>query len=291
MLNILKHLFIPHERNNHRAKILHLDSLLLFISLVFFLLSILSPIQHRYPSVLGISSSITPLQLLDLTNQVREQHNLNPLSLNPQLSHAASYKASDMFNKNYWSHFAPDGITPWFFILNSGYEYLYAGENLARGFTSSSEVVDAWMKSPSHRDNMLSPNYKDVGFAIAEGELTGSDTILVVEMLGTKYNSQIPNIPNNASQSSIITISQKKQDTPLQQDVAAISQNPIINRNNLTNTIIFTIISILIISLAIDAFIMERRKIARALSHNFDHILYLIIIFATILIITKGAII
>ena len=62
------------------------------------------------------------------------------------------------------------------------------GENLARGFNSASDVINAWMNSPEHRQNVLSPNYQNVGFAVATGNLSGEDTVLVVEMLGsTKF--------------------------------------------------------------------------------------------------------
>ena len=68
-----------------------------------------------------------------------------------------------MFSKNYWAHFAPDGSTsPWDFIHQSGYNYIFAGENLAKGFTDANSVVAAWMNSPSHRENILSNKYKDV---------------------------------------------------------------------------------------------------------------------------------
>ena len=86
-----------------------------------------------------------------------------------------------MFSKDYWAHNAPDGTTPWVFIKNTGYNYIYAGENLARGFNSASDVINAWMNSPEHRQNVLSPNYQNVGFAVATGTLSGEDTVLVVE--------------------------------------------------------------------------------------------------------------
>src|SRR5204863_2082531 len=115
----------------------------------------------------------------------RRQNGAGDLTISNELSRAASDKASDMFAKNYWAHNAPDGTTPWVFIKSSGYEYIYAGENLARGFTTSQSVVDAWMASPEHKENMLSKNYKNVGFAVATGNLNGEDTVLVVEMLGS----------------------------------------------------------------------------------------------------------
>lgn len=308
MKHFLRHLFLPHESNNHRAKILHIDSILIVITLLIFSSFLLSSVQSEFPAVLGISYNITPNDLVNQTNQVRHERGLSTLTLDSQLSQAASNKAADMFAKNYWAHIAPDGITPWVLIKNSGYEYLYAGENLARGFSNTSDVVNAWMASPSHRDNILSSNYTDVGFAIAAGSLTGSDTVLVVEMFGTKYAgaaatplvaaSPIPTpIQSGPSPSEVaptapfvvtnITLvpSQPKQN---EIGVAAIQQQPLIDKNDFTKNTIVIVLIVLICILTIDAIIIEKKKIIRVVSHNLDHIIYLLIILLTIIIIGKG---
>jgi len=90
-----------------------------------------------------------------------------------------------MITNNYWVHYAPDGTTPWLFIVSSGYQYKTAGENLAKGFDTSSGVVAGWMESPTHKANVLG-DYTDVGFAVTNGILMGSETTLIVAMYGTK---------------------------------------------------------------------------------------------------------
>src|SRR5207302_5413693 len=119
-------------------------------------------IKHTHPSVLGDSINIAAQDLLNLTNQERQKNGLAPLVMNDQLTNAAKMKAQDMFALNYWAHNSPTGTMPWDFIKKAGYDYEFAGENLARGFTSAPDIVTAWMNSPSHRENMLSPHYKDV---------------------------------------------------------------------------------------------------------------------------------
>ena len=291
MRKLLRHLLFPHESNKHRARILHIDSLLISIALLIFSASLISLIQNTYPSVLGISYNITPNDLLNNTNQIRQARGLNPLKLDPELSQAAASKAANMFTGNYWAHIAPDGTTPWVFIKNSGYDYLYAGENLARGFTSASDVVNAWMASPSHRDNMLSTNYNNVGFAVSSGTLTGSDTVLVVEMFGTKYNSS----NNQISEVTIAPITPQPTTVSTQPQkiaqVASIQNNPLINKNDLTKNIAIGILIFFISALIIDALIIERKKIIRALSHNLDHIIYLFIILLIILIMGRGIVV
>lgn len=303
MKKLLKHLFVPHEKNNHRAKLLHADAIVIAISGVIFLFSLLNPIQNNFPAVLGTHSNISPTELLSITNDYRRENGLGPLRLDSDLSQAAAGKATDMFAKNYWAHIAPDGVTPWSFILNSGYEYLYAGENLARGYSTAQDVVRAWMDSPTHRANMLSKDYSDVGFAIATGTLTGSDTVLVVEMFGTRYEDT-----ENKKETEIAVLNLSPTPgaeiltrgeispaiiAPVARDnlsVASIKQEPLINRENFVENFIYAMLVMFILVLIIDAVIIERKKIVRAFSHNTDHILYLTLILFSIIIIGRGAI-
>lgn len=189
MREFLHHLFIPRDSNNHRARILHIQPLFLFL-FSFVLVYLLVPqLERTYPSVLGLEAHVSVDELVTLTNQERAKVGLGVLTLNPQLSQAAALKAQDMMTKNYWAHTAPDGTSPWVFIKSAGYSYVYAGENLARGFNTAPDAVNAWMASPGHRNNMLSANYKDVGFAVVTGTLTGDETVLIVEMFGTPVNT------------------------------------------------------------------------------------------------------
>lgn len=138
----------------------------------------------RVKSVLGIAIDITVDQLCSLTNAQRSAHGVSPLSCSGLLGAAASLKAQDMFSKNYWAHFAPDGTSPWDFFKRVGYSYEIAGENLAKDFPNSQTAVDGWMASPTHKLNILRPDYTEVGFAVANGSLQGSDTTLVVQFFG-----------------------------------------------------------------------------------------------------------
>jgi len=314
MKDFLHHLLFPRESNNHRAKLLHHDSLLIILCLFLFCTSLFAAVNHTYPQVLGISADIAPGDLLTFTNQKRQENGLKPLVINDQLSQAAEQKATHMFANNYWAHIAPDGTTPWSFIKNSGYDYLYAGENLARGYTTASAVVDAWMASPSHRENMLSKNYNDVGFAIQSGTLTGSETILVVEELGSKYVAQEsvdtqaisevtptplvvavitaaptlavpPTIPPTPEPTSAPKLEEKSAT-----GVAAFQNQPLVDSKSLSREISFGVLFVLLLVLIVDAIIIEKKKIARVASHNVDHIVFIIIIIIVAFIISRGLI-
>ena len=283
MKDFLSHLFIPKESNNHRAKILHHTNLLLTI--VFLLLAsfLIQRIKVSFPSILGIKANISSEELLSLTNKDRQNAGIGSLILNEKLSEAASKKAEDMFEYNYWAHNSPTGKTPWVFIKSSGYKYVYAGENLARGFSTAEDVVKAWMTSSAgHRENMLSSNYQDVGFAVKLGKLNGEETVLIVEELG---NLNIPIARNKTAE--IATASQAQ--TAVKN---AHSQNrePFINSLSFSSNINMMIILIFIFVLLLDMIIIEKKKVMRFVGHNADHILYLMLIMALVGIL-KGVII
>src|SRR3989338_10353152 len=188
-------LFIPHEENNFRAKSLHTDFLTVYLVIALLMTVVFK--QASLHNVLGFATDISVDKLYQLVNEKRKKNNLSPLVLNSSLSLAAQKKAENMFRENYWSHYSPDGKTPWDFILGTGYKYEYAGENLAKNFLFSNGVVDAWMNSTTHRENLLKKEYTEVGYAIVNGILNGEQTTLVVQMFGKplQANETIQNIP------------------------------------------------------------------------------------------------
>lgn len=149
----------------------------------FVVLSSFLLVSHVY------ASAITPDNILNLLNQERTSRGIPKLVDNEELDNAASQKSKDMVNRDYFEHFA-FGLTPWDFVKNSGYEYLYAGENLAMDFNTSEGMVNAWMNSPAHRDNILNPDFRDIGVGVVKGEFiengSGRNTIMVTNMFGRK---------------------------------------------------------------------------------------------------------
>lgn len=117
--------------------------------------------------VLSYASSMSISGLLEDTNSDRSANGAAPLTLNDQLARAAQAKANDMVSRNYWSHNTPDGNEPWVFVTDQGYSYQKLGENLATGFSSELATVNAWMASPHHRENLLDPDFTQVGFGYA----------------------------------------------------------------------------------------------------------------------------
>jgi hypothetical protein len=188
MIEKLQYLFFPNEGNNHKPKILHLSSLSLLVIFIGVFQLGLAVLTQVSPGVLGDIADISPGRIVDLTNERRRAQGLPALEIDPLLVNAARAKAADMFTLDYWSHNSPQGKKPWWFFNNVGYNYIYAGENLARDFSNADSVVQAWMNSPTHKENILNNDYRDIGIAIVDGVLNGQKTTLVVQMFGTKVN-------------------------------------------------------------------------------------------------------
>jgi len=173
---------VPHRENSYRPHAIRRYGLVAILVLAFGLLLVNN--YFTTGDVLGQRAAITMNTLLSESNHARQAEGRPGLEINDTLNQAAYAKAQDMLAGQYWSHDSPSGVQPWKWFNDYHYNYSQAGENLARGFTSSGAVISAWLASPEHRANLLSSDYKDVGFAVVNGEMSGKQTTLVVAMYG-----------------------------------------------------------------------------------------------------------
>lgn len=179
-----KLLFIPSKDNNFCPKFLQSKILLYFAIFLLILKLFVSLISINFSQNIFFAD-VTKNTLMNFVNQSREAEGLNILIENKKLDQAAMLKAQDMLSNDYFAHKSPQGITPWYWFLQSGYNYKYAGENLAIGFLDSKEIFNAWYDSPSHKENMLNPNYKEFGLAILDGNFGGGEATVVVQLFGS----------------------------------------------------------------------------------------------------------
>lgn len=284
LLKTLQHLFIPHESNNQKAKIIHTSSLfLLTIFLILFQVG-LNIVPKKYPQVLGYASSIDPSEVIRLTNEQRKSQGLFILNESSVLSQAALAKGQDMLSKGYWAHFAPDGTTPWSFFSKFGYKYKFAGENLARDFSTPQTAVVAWMNSKTHRENILNPNYREIGIGVVEGNLNGIDTTIIVQFFGARQDTR-PSIPNvkaeNLINAPIASISGGEKD----------SMEVKISPFNSTKNISMSVVGIILLVFSLDLLIIRTKKITRIGGRTLAHLSYLGMILAVLLILKAGQII
>lgn len=284
----LRHFFIPHEENDYRAQSLHTSMLSTYL-VVAILLVFVSKKVPAFSNVLGIATDITAQKLFSLTNEERAKASLPPLKENSELSQAAEKKAAHMFQKDYWSHFAPDGTSPWDFIKQSGYQYEFAGENLAKNFLFSKNVVDAWMNSPTHRENIVRKEYSEVGYAVVNGMLNGEETTLVVQMFGAPLvkNETIPTTPNDAQ--PIV------QQVPQKQEILGLTQKKeagaAVNGKRFTYNLNVLFIAFIVLAILLDFAVASRLNILHLRGKHLAHLLFLgFISIGIIFILKQGAI-
>lgn len=181
----LKKMFVPHEENNHHPHFWKKNSIALLLAFILmvevgvFAQSFLNLQKNSY------LAAILPAVLEALTNDQRTVNNASPLSENALLQQAAELKAKDMATRGYFAHNTPEGYLPWYWLEKVGYQYDHAGENLAVNFTDSKDVVDAWMNSPTHRENIVKPIYSETGIGLASGVYEGRPAVFVAQFFGT----------------------------------------------------------------------------------------------------------
>lgn len=280
---LLAHLFIPHESNNQKAKILHPEGLLFLAVFLASFQVLLNFSSKTFPQVLGYAANISPNEVIRLTNIQRAANGLGAVSENSTLDAAALAKGNDMLAKGYWAHFAPDGTSPWSFFLKFGYKYSYAGENLARDFSDASSAVAAWMNSPSHKENILNSHYKEIGIGVVEGRLGGADTTIIVQFFGTPLKS-VAAIPAVQAK-EIVPILE-----PIPQAQTTVA-TPLISPFQSSKSLSLGILGILLLVLCVDLIIVRRRRISRIGGRTLAHIAFLGMILAVILILKAGQII
>lgn len=108
-------------------------------------------------------------QVIQLVNEERAKAGLKPLRPNWELSRVARHKSEDMRDRNYFSHQSPTYKDPFTMIKAYGISYSAAGENIAMGQTTPSEVMKSWMSSQGHRSNILNASFTQIGVGLAIG--------------------------------------------------------------------------------------------------------------------------
>lgn len=150
-------------------------------------------VQRPVPTPANLDEKL----VFKLVNDQREKIGLSSLVWDEKLVQSASSKADDMCEKQYWEHTSPDGKEPWSFIRIFT-DYGTAGENLGRDFTNAGELVQSWMNSPSHKENIINNLYRKSAVVIKRCNLHGVSTQLVVQhfISPAVANNTVVNDPN-----------------------------------------------------------------------------------------------
>jgi len=288
--------FLPHPEQKRRSTLLSYKAFVVYIVMVIAVSGFIRVFPKFVPGVLGYASNINVSDLLTYTNKKRSEAGLSSLTMNDELSRAAAAKAKHMFEKGYWAHISPDGVTPWDFILGTGYDYIYAGENLARNFSGSKDVVEAWYKSPTHKENLLSENYHEMGFAVVNGVLDGYETTLVVQMFGkTRGSVQAAAVPEAPVEDvEVVRVAQEPveekeevekvlEETPAVPVKEKITINePLIDVTNLSRSFFLVFGGFITGLLALDIWYSKKMGIRKFTGHTVAHFVMITVVLITV---------
>ncbi len=291
--------FLPHPERRVRARLLSHSALFVYSCLMVLTIGVFKLVPRVAPGVLGYASNINVRDLFNSTNAERAKNGFSRLRLNAELTAAAEKKAKDMFKNDYWAHVSPTGTQPWSFILAEKYDYSYAGENLAKNFNTSKEVVQAWMDSSSHRENMLNNNYDEIGFAVVNGVLEGYETTLVVEFFGRPRDSSL--IASAADEQKLLDKISPSAAAPspvqvfkvpsLIVNVAPGEVLPVFDVASVSKYISLVFGGFVALLLALDIWYSKRKSIFKFTGHTFAHLTFLILaLFGVWFVLTPGKI-
>ncbi|MFJ8258140.1 CAP domain-containing protein [Peribacillus asahii] len=117
------------------------------------------------PTAAETNTSVSAFEkkVVELTNAERAKQGLAPLTLDTELSKVARAKSQDMKDKNYFDHNSPTYGSPFDMMKSFGISYKSAGENIAQGQTTPEQVVQAWMNSQGHRENIMNSSFTHIG--------------------------------------------------------------------------------------------------------------------------------
>lgn len=274
-------LFIPHEKNNHRAALIQPSFIAFFIAIYLLNQSFIRTLTIAKPGILGYSSEITTQKVYNSTNLERQKLGLSTLHYNETLSRSATEKAVDMFNNNYWAHNSPQGKTPWDFFKAQNYQYSLAGENLAKDFYDTDSMMKAWMNSPTHKANIVNSKYQEIGIGVVNGVLNGVKTTLVVQHFGTPINADAIET-NSTEESTFLADSQ----------VLSLTDNkiPVFSPLQLSQAVGAAMFILIIGVLFIDGYLTIKNNTPRLTGSSAGHIGFLAVILLLLIFSHQGVI-
>lgn len=154
----------------------------------------------------NVSASSDINKIYYLSNILRSKEGQVNLNIDNDLERAANLRAQDMFQKQYFDHFTTNGLSPWEAIKITGFDYSFAGENLAIGYQSEEKAFRAWVDSPSHFQNIIDPDFTSIGVAEVSGKMNGKDKTIIVQLFATQKSETkgVKNIIENNNRVKLV---------------------------------------------------------------------------------------
>jgi hypothetical protein len=192
----IKDFFIPNPNNNYKPRSLRQERLLFYaisalaIKILLFILVFFYPVTAWMTPDVSFEES---RKIIALTNELRSRLNLSPLSESSRLNQAAYNKVQDMLINQYFAHLSPQGFNLEHFLKLAAYNnYITVGENLGMGYDNALELVTAWKNSPTHYNNLVDSNFREIGVALIGGEYKKINTVFSAQYFGLSKDEFIP---------------------------------------------------------------------------------------------------
>lgn len=192
---MFKDLFIPHSGNDYLPHALLPERLffhaisLIAMKLVVVIFVLFYPLSAWLSPDMALAEA---QKVIELTNGLRQSLALPALLENRQLTQAAWKKVGDMGLNQYFAHVSPTGLGLRDWLEKIGYRYAVAGENLAVGFSKAEDVMEAWKNSPTHYDNLVDRDFKEIGVAMTDGKLNDIDTAFIAQYFAAPVQAAEP---------------------------------------------------------------------------------------------------
>lgn len=208
-LTMLKDLFVPHQGNGFKPQALHPGRLMFHATAALAIKAIMVALIVLMPLDAWLAQDFMAEQgqeVVDLTNNLRESKNLPALLQSQQLTAVAEKKVNNMFVEQYFAHVGPanQSLADW--LKQVSYNFTVAGENLAMGYSLPGELLEAWKNSPTHYKNIIDPEFKQIGVAMATGKFNNQNTILAAQIFGNQESK----LATSSSVSSFLASSEQE---------------------------------------------------------------------------------
>jgi uncharacterized protein YkwD len=192
MRKIINKYFVPNAGNGYLPHALHTKRTVFYGSFFLATKMIVLGFAMAVPTQVFVLPEVLAQQqkeIIVLTNETRVSNGLPSLADSDKLDQSSRDKANDMAVNDYFAH-SNDGKNVSNWIKGTGYKYLVAGENLAVGFNTAQQVVDAWKQSPTHYANLVDLDYQDVGVGVVGGTYNGQPAVYVAQHLARPFVAQ-----------------------------------------------------------------------------------------------------
>lgn len=182
-------------------------------------------------NLMGIFLFISPVQaaelstinIINLTNKERIKAGLPEIKANSLLTKAAENKAEAIFDTQTFAHnLGSRKFSDW--IKEEGYNYSYVGENLAMDFLTAEGAIRGWLDSPTHKKNLLNPEFEEIGVAVEEAQFENKKTILIVQIFGVQTTNNPRQTETTAKKETTLPKKTIVKD-PMENGIPAIPEN------------------------------------------------------------------